>query len=133
MSVTPEEWIAALESGDYCQGQLGLYSPGRYCCLGVLVELETGCTPSTCALYPASSKLFAYQDLMVKIPSGEIVPVSTLNDYGLPFKEIAKILRSNLHDGKFDHADLVPLYEGTVSIAKDYIRSYNADSGSPQA
>lgn len=34
-----QEWIAALRSGEYKQGQKTLSSDGKHCCLGVLCEL----------------------------------------------------------------------------------------------
>lgn len=33
------QWVAALRSGEYKQGQRALSHSGRYCCLGVLCEL----------------------------------------------------------------------------------------------
>lgn len=37
-----EEWIAALRSGEYEQGQNALYDPksNRYCCIGVLIKIN---------------------------------------------------------------------------------------------
>ena len=34
-----QEWIEALNSGEYQQGQTYLYKDKRYCCLGVLCEV----------------------------------------------------------------------------------------------
>ncbi len=38
------DWVAALRSGDYMQGQKKLYDPdsGSYCCLGVLCAVMGG-------------------------------------------------------------------------------------------
>ena len=34
-----EQWVAALRSGEYEQGQRALAKDGKFCCLGVLCEL----------------------------------------------------------------------------------------------
>lgn len=35
-----QEWIAALESGEYKQGKHQLNGPGGFCCLGVLCDIH---------------------------------------------------------------------------------------------
>jgi hypothetical protein len=44
-----KDWIAALRSGEYLQGQSKLNSGGKFCCLGVLCELaaEAGIVKKT--------------------------------------------------------------------------------------
>ncbi len=34
------KWVAALRSGKFKQGRSALYERGRYCCLGVLAEIQ---------------------------------------------------------------------------------------------
>ncbi len=44
-----EKWVAALESGDYAQGQSYLQNNNKFCCLGVLCDVmapEDWHTPS---------------------------------------------------------------------------------------
>jgi len=38
-SITIDEWVKALRSGEYKQGEETLYEDGKYCCLGVACVL----------------------------------------------------------------------------------------------
>jgi hypothetical protein len=42
-----EQWVAALRSGEYEQGQGALNSDGKFCCLGVLCELAVNAGVTT--------------------------------------------------------------------------------------
>ena len=51
-----EQWVAALESGDYDQCRGYLHSGMGYCCLGVLTELYIQAHPEGRGWQPSSSK-----------------------------------------------------------------------------
>ena len=71
-----EDWIAALRSGNYLQGEGMLHNPddNSYCCLGVLVELAEGT--------PKDSPEFFYD---LDGPDRDILSPKGLPDH-IPFK-----------------------------------------------
>lgn len=107
----------ALESGKYEQGTGYLCKDGKYCCLGVLCELAVaegittregdvpvGGGTSTAVEYGRTGETaFMPREVMewagVKQPNGVLglngISLVDLNDYGMPFSGIAKILRNN--------------------------------------
>jgi len=96
-----KDWLKALESGEYQQGQNNLYNRGKYCCLGV-----AGCVVGVDKKILSRHSLPAYFDdeIRNKFPkllrtSGDSSFALTLankNDSGkYTFKEIAKFIRKN--------------------------------------
>lgn len=105
------EWVTALRSGKYKQGQRYLRSCNdAYCCLGVLLDIERvqwEITEGYDAYYAmngkAEARLLYFGDSGVST-EGEISPCSvydgskshnfltSMNDAGLPFHDIATVL-----------------------------------------
>jgi hypothetical protein len=102
-SSVKEQWIAALESGEYKQGQKALRpSESTYCCLGVL-----------CDLYAKDHPKFRgwrgglFLDEMISLPTAVkewadvfstpvIVELMVMNDTDVSFTDIAAFIRENL-------------------------------------
>lgn len=102
------EWVTALESDKYQQGKILLCSEGKYCCLGVACELaglphtildnsrnyfgDYGCITK-------ENPLFSIFDWFGKLPkplhyhNSVSSSLSRLNDNGMNFKDIAKVIR----------------------------------------
>lgn len=92
------KWIKALESGRYEQTQDALYDGGGYCCLGVLRKV----------MHPKSQKAWITPDGTVmeylckehQQEAGLTKRIqdrlSTMNDNGKTFKEIAAWIRAKL-------------------------------------
>lgn len=86
-----DRWVRALRSGDYKQGGGCLKHAGRYCCLGVLGELEG--VLKECA-----------KNLLVNKSSGNAVfltlstqgRLATRNDNGISFSEIADWIEAHI-------------------------------------
>lgn len=105
-----KEWVSALESGEYKQaiGYLRrcVNNEFSYCCLGVLSKIQGRLSPEG---FDGSSKYYLYDNPISRIlgPSGDfpkdvyvvkdnneqLFLLSSLNDYGLPFSEIAKVIK----------------------------------------
>ncbi len=104
-----EQWSTALESGEYEQGQGSLNRDGQYCCLGVLCELalkagvdievsregdltvydgEDGALPMSVMDWSGVSNSSGW------FVDGE-APLTTKNDSGISFLEIARTIREN--------------------------------------
>ncbi len=120
-----EEWCQALESGKYEQGKGFLCSNGKFCCLGVAEDLlskkgvvkaseeeggirytdisKEGDT-SMYLLTPDSFKYMGLPDYSPNVvtnildPNNEptVYALSTINDFGVGFKTIAKLIREQL-------------------------------------
>ena len=108
-----EKWIAALESGEYKQGTGFLRSiKNEFCCLGVLCdvfqkETEKGEWQNGHFVYGESNNVFlpSYLASEISISSNGLLKTSiecgdlrrynlaALNDTGMPFKEIAQVIR----------------------------------------
>lgn len=108
-------WIAALRSGEYKQGQnkLSIREPGgttTYCCLGVLCDLaakegiggwvgdkpldfEAGGVGST---YSPPSAVTEWAGLSHRAPNEEYLELSTRNDDGRSFPELADYIEEHL-------------------------------------
>jgi hypothetical protein len=103
-----EEWLAALESGEWAQGKRDLWSivEGRkcYCCLGVATEMfdpsYRGLKPGQEGLHSANA--FASEtvrDLLELYDNGGRAlcdnerALTILNDIGVSFQGIAAIIR----------------------------------------
>jgi hypothetical protein len=130
LSMNPKvrtKWVKALVSGIYVQGEKRLRPhTDEYCCLGVLCDLyhkETGngqwqltsngyvfidSQSATCDMLPADVVDWAGLDTTdPELPDGNIL--SALNDGGIPFSEIAILIKGKQNgtrrkntDGKVD-------------------------------
>lgn len=100
-----DKWVAALRSGEYEQGTGWLLKIGddgkkRYCCLGVLSEVcgvEWGEPGASGEIDPIEG----YRGLVPKSLGGVLhdkyeAYLSTMNDVGSTFEEIADWIEENL-------------------------------------
>lgn len=120
MSDFLQEWVEALESDKYQQGVGYLCSEGKYCCLGVACEVAK--LPFTISedlkYYFEDCKTITNENPLHSLlkDKGEIPTLfyrgqdhsclATLNDRGIPFKDIAIIVR------KYYLGEDLPLPEG---------------------
>ena len=123
MTLGPNQtkWIEALESGDYKQDTGWLKTDKGHCCLGVAEEVFNGKKTWTssriikCGLEERRifrsgennegvasleiiNKLGLYNEEGAKADNGILKSLSSLNDNGMTFKEIAKMLRDYPED-----------------------------------
>lgn len=93
-----KRWVEALRSGDYEQGEQHLRVSGKYCCLGVLCEISDFEYDGAEAFPPPAVVLWA--DLGHEAPSvlveGARYYLSNLNDDGMTFEAIAKLIEEQL-------------------------------------
>lgn len=103
-----DQWIEALESGEYKQCRFTMKRDDRYCCLGVLCDILEpdawgGFDPDRARSHegnvslPGSSiaqKVFGLKAAMTTRPVGVDVSIDELNDTGSSFEEIAQIIES---------------------------------------
>jgi hypothetical protein len=101
------EWIAALESGKYMQTRETLCSGGKYCCLGVLSKVQgrlsaAGYDGLSINVLNDDNPCFPQLNSHGQFPLGVkvITPqgstlymLTSCNDAGLPFEEIANIIK----------------------------------------
>ncbi len=88
------EWVKALRSGDFKQGQGALQVGNRYCCLGVLNKLAgTRCPGKDGYL----SGIHGYNKLLT---FGVQRKLSQRNDDGLSFKAIATYIENHVKPGR---------------------------------
>lgn len=101
-----DKWLAALRSGKYPQGYNLLNFKGKYCCLGVLQEIQniptfptetilSAKSPSFKALYLAGhfpSGVFVFIQCSKYTHDGKIYGLANCNDEGLTFNQIADII-----------------------------------------
>lgn len=88
-----ENWVAALRSGDYEQGKVNLFFNNKYCCLGVLCQLnnvEVGIEKAVVEN--------AYEWLVQQALTQDVVrTLWRMNDlYDKTFPEIADWIEENL-------------------------------------
>lgn len=110
-----ELWIKALESGEYKQGKGYLQqSNGKFCCLGVACDLanKTGvrkveivvddntCLPLKMQNFLGISGIGDFSKTVVYKGNGW-ESLAGLNDDGMTFKQIAKVIRRKLESGDF--------------------------------
>ena len=108
-----ETWIKALKSGEFKQGRGYLERDGKYCALGILSLLsliEGQCTYNQIdGLGKFDNKRFTLsyntltwagmdlEDFKAEvIYEGELTSIGDLNDRGLSFKELARIINLKL-------------------------------------
>lgn len=111
-----KKWVAALRSGTYKQGRLKLRDrEDNYCCLGVLCDLavKEGVIPAPVLTFWSS---FSYQEETGSLPvevrdwaglktcagSFDNKSLMELNDFRIPFVEIAAIIKSEPEGLFFD-------------------------------
>lgn len=94
-----EKWVAALRSGEYQQGSESLCYNDSYCCLGV------ACAISGVVNVPHQDWIKATTAKDTSIPkiligsaatSGLVYAVSTMNDSGSSFADIADWIEENV-------------------------------------
>jgi hypothetical protein len=101
------KWIAALRSGKYKQGQDGLKSGDRFCCLGVLCEVmgipeEHDEYEGEDAFLPISARDAAGIDsdgtlpVEVEFKDSDRYSLVDLNDAGADFNFIADVIEKQL-------------------------------------
>ena len=115
-----EKWITALESGKYRQGNSYLVSENGYgnrdfCCLGVLCDvmgldteklyqdMETG-LPDKVAKKMGITNLAALST-PIQYRGSRFDDLARLNDSGVRFKTIARIIREQLAAKNFEKPD----------------------------
>jgi hypothetical protein len=101
------KWADALESGKYKQGHNWLRHKGHFCCLGVLCDLSNLSEFKNGCSYNGDPYLGSHTLVPIEVgvwaglrsPDGRLLKFSTtltkLNDSGVPFDSIAKIIRDN--------------------------------------
>lgn len=104
-----EKWADALESGEYKQGKGKLFDGQSYCCLGVACVLagrkfeESEVWNGVWVVENTLSESYLPEDVKIEIEmkhgtgsifyNGRNTTLADLNDNGLTFTEIAKIIR----------------------------------------
>lgn len=102
-----EEWLVALRSGEYKQGQYSLKEHNQYCCLGVILELQNELTVDYdgrfCNFQHSSS--ISDNSVMYNVLKGfgdfsgfridKKECLAALNDSGYTFNEIADIIETH--------------------------------------
>jgi len=99
-------WVEALRSGEYEQTDGGLCYDGKYCCLGVLCEIDERVTPirysTKDVAYEIGDGPFElgvlpreFRDLIGITPQQESIVIK-MNDGGTGFPEIADYIEANL-------------------------------------
>jgi hypothetical protein len=102
------EWVKALESGEYKQTRayLHIVTNNSYCCLGVLSKVQGRLSAAgydgdqtsylardnPCYKQLASTGAFPV-DVTIQHPSLAIKSLVSCNDNGIPFNEIAEIIK----------------------------------------
>lgn len=115
-----EKWLEALESGEYKQGQgylRRLNGKPKYCCLGVACEVASKlsvrvdyfdvsnnkCLPESLAKFIGVDSIGGFKE-HIKHGREEYSSLTHLNDSGVKFKTIAKIIREQLAKKNFEKA-----------------------------
>lgn len=96
-----QQWIAALRSGKYEQGQSKLKSGNKFCCLGVLCDISPYRSEIE-GLVLLSQNVQDWAELdsscgfmkeLVSFNNSRCSKLSDLNDKGMPFSEIADVIQ----------------------------------------
>lgn len=106
-----EKWIAALESGEYEQGQGSLRKDGKFCCLGVLCEVAIQEGVEVTVTHNSEIDKYYYEGNGAVLPEtvldwadmysvwgrfGDGDDLADLNDAGVSFADIANVIRENV-------------------------------------
>lgn len=103
-----EEWIAALESGQYHQGRTQLRQGNMFCCLGVLCDIaakhgighwenDTFVTETDIEISVLPKEVVEWAGLASNNPPvADGDSLSIMNDDGVPFGIIASFIRQVL-------------------------------------
>ncbi len=88
-----DRWVKALMSGKYAQGKGALCRDGKYCCLGVLREIndKTDAGKARHFEYLTIKQLNKF-----KLPLTAQRGLANLNDEEIPFPVIAGFIQENL-------------------------------------
>lgn len=104
---TKHEWLVALRSGEYQQGKYSLKQDNKYCCLGVILELQNELTVDWDGKFCNFQHSSAISDksVMYNVLSGfgdfkgfridKKECLAALNDSGYTFNEIADIIEQH--------------------------------------
>lgn len=103
MNALQEQWVEALESGEYKQGQRNLCYEDKYCCLGVACEVMgiEGEEMAGFVYFKGNNiVLLEFEKLGLRgmrgeLASGPYASLASMNDSGKSFKEIAQFIRDN--------------------------------------
>ncbi len=103
------DWCSALRSGEYSQSRYQLRDDRGFCCLGVLCELAVkaevippansrGFYENECSFLPEKVSTWAGLETTVAVVDqcGWLVLLSSLNDGGMTFGEIADLIEAQL-------------------------------------
>lgn len=113
-----QQWITALQSGEYTQARWNLQTEQGFCCLGVLCDLyakETGTEWEVSTTEDDEQFTYYYFDdhsnhlpesvmkwadlestsPIIKFDNVNIKPLAVLNDEGSSFEEIAQLIDEN--------------------------------------
>lgn len=107
-----EKWLQALESGNYAQGKEFLCDAGKYCCLGVACEIFSEYPKQVSKRRHKRKFLCEWNGHFATAPRGVVDALqlfsasgspndpfmhslTTLNDAGYSFSEIAQIVRGD--------------------------------------
>lgn len=93
-------WVEALRSGKYEQGQGKLLHSGKFCCLGVLCDIQgvprEEITKYAISPFDEESGLRAFAPIRGLLPFASIGKLSEMNDNGRNFDEIATYIEASL-------------------------------------
>jgi hypothetical protein len=100
-----QQWLTALRSGEYKQGREFMRCGDAYCALGVLCAIsgEIRFTPIVCDRYPGlynsnckDSDEGASSWVTKQISDEAYESISSMNDYGYTFRQIADYIEANI-------------------------------------
>lgn len=97
-----QQWIKALESGDYKKGKERLYSKDGYCCLGVLGKI-LGLTIDNIGCQFAgdesiSTEVIHYPSLNKHLNKKHYTDLTTLNDLNDTFEPVIEYIKEHIHE-----------------------------------
>lgn len=90
------KWVKALRSGDYEQGKNSLRKNDKYCCLGVLCEIQGADFGEIKEKYGTLSLCYSPPQFLGGIPRNIRSKIVSMNDSGASFSEIADYIEKHL-------------------------------------
>lgn len=123
-----DKWCKALRSGDYPQGRYHLCIDGKYCCLGVLCELNLDKVEKVRADNCYNDYLYNGSNGFLPKPlseAGDInyngwqTTVMNMNDNGVSFAEIADWIEENVPVEEDIETRPSPLETGVFNHGQD--------------